>query len=132
MGGRRLTSSPIYSHSRMGGRSEATVHYGCRAPATLGEMANNELDARKFLVRDGILLYKQKVVLGQSSRIKAQVLQFVHSDPMAGHSGYDKTLQRARRDFYWKGMRKEIKRFIRECDVCQQNKHENTRPAGLL
>jgi protoheme ferro-lyase len=29
-------------------------------------------------------------------------------------------------------MRKEIKRFIREYDVCQQNKHENTRPAGLL
>jgi transposase InsO family protein len=71
-------------------------------------------------------------MLGQSPRIKAQVLQFVHSDPMAGHSGYDKTLQRARRDFYWKGMRKEIKRFIREYDVCQQNKHDNTRPAGLL
>jgi hypothetical protein len=70
---------------------------------------NNELDTRKFSVRDGILLYKQKIMLGQSPRIKAQVLQFVHSDPMAGHSGYDKTLQRARRDFYWKGMRKEIK-----------------------
>lgn len=92
----------------------------------------NELDARKFSEWDGILFYKQKIMLGQSPRIKAQVLQFVHSDPMAGHFGYDKTLQRARRDFYWKGMRNEIKKFIRECEVCQQNKHENTRPTGLL
>jgi transposase InsO family protein len=92
----------------------------------------NELDSRKYSTRDGVLLYKQKIVLGKSPEIKAQVLKFVHSDPMAGHSGYDKTIQRAKRDFYWKGMRREIKRFIRECDNCQQNKHENTRPAGLL
>jgi len=29
-------------------------------------------------------------------------------------------------------MKKEIKKFIRECDVCKLNKHENTFPAGLL
>jgi hypothetical protein len=29
-------------------------------------------------------------------------------------------------------MQKELKRFIRECDVCQQNKYENTLLAGLL
>lgn len=92
----------------------------------------NELDIRKYSTRDGVLLYKQKIILGQSPEIKAQVLQFVHSDPMAGHLGYDKTIQRAKQDFYWKGMRKEIKRFTRECDVCQQNKHENTQPIGLL
>jgi len=37
-----------------------------------------------------------------------------------------KNIQRAKQDFYRKGMQKEIKRFVRECDVCQQNKHENT------
>lgn len=56
----------------------------------------NELDTWRFSVRDGILLYKQKIMLGQSPHIKAQVLHFVHSDPMAGRFGYDKTLQRAR------------------------------------
>jgi len=29
-------------------------------------------------------------------------------------------------------MRRDIKNFIRECDVCQQNKSENICPAGLL
>jgi hypothetical protein len=86
----------------------------------------NELDIQKYSTRDGVLLYKQKIILGQSPKIKAQVLQFVRSDPMAGHSGYEKNIQREKRDFYRKGMRKEIKRFVRECDVCQQNKHKNT------
>jgi len=29
-------------------------------------------------------------------------------------------------------MRKEVRRFIKECDKCQQNKSENIHPAGLL
>jgi len=98
----------------------------------LAKWQGNELDTRKYSLRDGLMFYKQKILLGQSPQLKAQVLQYVHSDPMAGHSGYDKTLQRAKRDFYWKGMKKEIKQFIRACDVCQQNKHKNTYPAGLL
>jgi hypothetical protein len=56
----------------------------------------------------------------------------VHSDQTARHSGYEKTLHRARRDFYWKVMRKDIKSFIRECEVCQRNKRESISPAGLL
>jgi hypothetical protein len=93
---------------------------------------NNDLDTRRYSLRDGLLLYKHKILLGGSPVLKSQVLHYVHSDPAAGHSGYDKTLQRARRDFYWHGMRRDIKNFIRECDVCQQNKNENICPAGLL
>jgi len=51
---------------------------------------------------------------------------------MAGHSGYEKTLHRAKRDFYWQGMRRDIKNFIKECDTCQQNKHDNLFPVSLL
>jgi hypothetical protein len=92
----------------------------------------HELDTRKYYVRDGLLLYKNRIVLGQSPDLKTQVLMFVHSDPLAGHSGYERTLQRAKKDFYWKGMRKDLKAFIRLCPTCQQNKHENVSPVGLL
>lgn len=62
----------------------------------------------------------------------SEMLLSVHSDPMVDHSGYEETVHRAKRDFYLKGMRSDLKKFIRECDVCQQNKHENSSPAGLL
>ena len=61
-----------------------------------------------------------------------QVLQLVHSTPVAGHSGFLKTYQRAKREFYWHGMKSDIKRFVRGCDVCQQIKSETYAPAGLL
>jgi len=98
----------------------------------LSRWHSQELDSQRYSLRDGLLLYKHRILLGQSPQLKDQVLTFLHSDPSAGHSGYEKTLHRAKRDFYWKGMRGDIKRFVRECEVCQRNKSENTSPAGLL
>jgi hypothetical protein len=93
---------------------------------------SGSLDKRKYALRDGLLFYKVRLVIGGNHHLKDQVLQFVHSDPMAGHSGNEKIMHRAKRDFFWKGMKKDLKKFIRECSVCQQNKHETTFPAGLL
>jgi hypothetical protein len=71
-------------------------------------------------------------MLGRNQYLKNQVFHYVHCDPMAGHSGFERTMRRAKRDFYWKGMKGDLKRFIRECSVCQQNKSDNTSSAGLL
>jgi hypothetical protein len=65
----------------------------------LSKWYKNELDNRRYSLRDNLLLYKHKILLGQSPQLKAQVLLFVHSDPMAGHLVYEKTLHRAKRDF---------------------------------
>lgn len=48
------------------------------------------------------------------------------------HEGYHKTLHRIRQVFYWPGLKEKLKNFIKECDVCQRHKLENTKPAGLL
>jgi hypothetical protein len=68
----------------------------------------------------------------QNSTFQKQLLEYIHSNPTTGHSGYHKTIDRAKADFYWNGMHKDIKKFVRECSVCQENKHETTHPAGLL
>jgi len=93
---------------------------------------SNKLDHQKYSIRQGLLLYKNRIHIGGVLQLQQQVLQFVHCNPAAGHSGYERTMQRARRDFYWRGMKQSIKKFIRECLICQQNKQENTSPSGLL
>ncbi|XP_042962508.1 uncharacterized protein LOC122296781 [Carya illinoinensis] len=35
-------------------------------------------------------------------------------------------------DFYWHGMRKDIKKLVKGCQVCQMNKHETVLPTRLL
>ena len=50
---------------------------------------------------------------------------------MAGHSGFLKPYQRAKREFFWQGMKADIKTFVRECTVCQRIKSEASTLAGL-
>jgi hypothetical protein len=90
-----------------------------------GLMANS-----KFSIRQGILLYKKRVYIPNTWQEK--VLQFVHSSSLARHASYDKTIHRARKDFFWPGIKSNVKRFIRECDICQRVKAENVSPVGLL
>jgi len=98
----------------------------------LDKWNSNSLNNSKYSMHAGLLLYKGRILLGDNLDLKLKVLQYLHCDPMAGHSGYERTIKRARKDFYWKGMKKDVKNFIRECSVCQQNKYDTSSPAGLL
>jgi hypothetical protein len=67
---------------------------------------SNNLNSSKYAFRDGLLLYKNRLYLGSCHAIKEQVLAFVHSGPMARHSGFERTMQRAKRDFFFAGYEK--------------------------
>jgi hypothetical protein len=56
----------------------------------------------------------------------------LHDTPMGGHSGIQATYQRIKKLFYWPGMKLAIELYVRQCAICQQAKHSNTKPAGLL
>jgi hypothetical protein len=60
--------------------------------ALLNQWQHHKLDTAKYSCWDGMLLYRNRILLGQSPQLKHKVLSFVHSDPTLGHSGYDKTL----------------------------------------
>ncbi|XP_042958052.1 uncharacterized protein LOC122293563 [Carya illinoinensis] len=87
---------------------------------------------KHFTLQQGLLLRKGKIVVVSDSAFKTKVLYYIHNSPQAGHMGYHKTLHRAKQDFYWKGMRKDVKTFVKECEICQACKHETLHPAGLL
>ena len=44
----------------------------------------------------------------------------MHNSPMGDHSGYLKALHRVKQDFYWQGMKSDIKNHIKCCEVCQR------------
>jgi hypothetical protein len=55
--------------------------------------------------------------LGTLKMQQEQVMQQFHSSPMGGHTGSQKTHSRLKREFFWHGLRKDIRKFIRECEV---------------
>lgn len=90
------------------------------------------LDPSKYYLRGRLLYYKKRLLLDPRSQFVHTMLQEHHSSLQAGHSGVAKTLHRLKKSCYWKGMKTAVKEFIRSCEVCQRNKHENLSPAGLL
>lgn len=65
-------------------------------------------------------------------RERRPVLQWYHHSNEGGHPGYLKTYRRICWNFWWKGMKRDIKQHIAACDVCQRNKSESVAPPGLL
>ena len=63
-------------------------------------------------VDDGAWDLHQLIVPQQCRR---QLLEMAH----AGHLGVRKTLQRLRTHFYWRHMKTDVTRFVKECHTCQ-------------
>ena len=86
-----------------------------------------------FTFCNDLLFYKGRLYLGSSNQaLKTLVLQQVHDSPLGGHFGYLKSFHRLRKDFYWSGMGTDLKKLVREYDVCQRLKNETCFPVGLL
>ena len=69
---------------------------------------------------------------GKHGNLRNQILQQLHSSAVGGHSGQLRCLKRLGTVFYWPGMKKDVVEFVKQCDVCQSNKHENVPYPGLL
>lgn len=60
------------------------------------------------------------------------ILLECHDDPKSAHLGTQKTIDRILTKYYWPGVSVDVKKYVRECKVCQMSKSRNDRPAGLM
>ncbi|CAB0039242.1 unnamed protein product [Trichogramma brassicae] len=63
---------------------------------------------------------------------KQQVLSECHEEPTAGHLGRHKTYQRLAMRYYWPSAHRDVTKYVRECQICQQCKVQQLAPAGLM
>ncbi|XP_010533307.1 PREDICTED: uncharacterized protein LOC104809111 [Tarenaya hassleriana] len=85
-----------------------------------------------FTLREGTLLYRDRVVLSKTSRLIPLLLHELHDGKLGGHSGFLRTLKRIQAIVYWPGMKSEIQHYVARCPVCQVHKYSTLAPAGLL
>lgn len=78
------------------------------------------------------MLYKGRLVLPSSSSPILTLLNEFHISSIGGHLVFLLTYKRLSRDVFCRGMKKDIKRFVEECPVCQQNITLALSPAYLL
>ena len=62
-----------------------------------------------------------------------RALHGVHSSPLAGHLGINRTLKRARDNFFWIGMKKDVKDYVGACHKCMCYKsHRLSEPEARM
>lgn len=83
--------------------------------------------ARKSNISD----YPQWKLCIPNDRIK-EILEESHDDVAAGHLGVHKTTKRVQQNYYWPGMARDIRRYIRSCNICGKYKVEQVKRAGLM
>lgn len=85
-----------------------------------------------YSLGNGLVLFKGRIWLNNNNSYIHSLISEHHATPLGGHLGISKTTHRLESSFFWSSLKQDVKRFIKECVTCQQNKNSHRRPAGLL
>uniref|UniRef100_A0A803MT80 Integrase catalytic domain-containing protein n=1 Tax=Chenopodium quinoa TaxID=63459 RepID=A0A803MT80_CHEQI len=86
----------------------------------ISELQQNAHSHKHFSWDNLCLKRKGKLVLGASPALRERILKWLHDSPQGGHSRTEATYQRVKSLFYWKGMKGDIRSYVRKCGVCQR------------
>src|SRR3954471_15571402 len=89
--------------------------------------------AKCFSINDqGVVFFGTRLVVPRKHNLRRLILKEAHDTPLSIHPGSTKMYQDLRQRFWWTRMKREIARFVAECDVCRRIEAEHQRPAGTL
>ena len=98
----------------------------------LVEMAK-EGKTRKFWEENGLLFtIGNRLYVPRWDNLRREVMKECHDSKWAGHPGTHRTKALVEQSFYWPNMQDDIHAYVKTCLVCQQDKVEQAKPAGLL
>jgi hypothetical protein len=82
--------------------------------------------------KEGLLRFKNRLYIPDSTKIKLNILDDAHKKPYSGHPGYQKTIKTLRKLFYSPNMKGETTEYLARCQDYQQVKVEHQPPTSLL
>ena len=94
----------------------------------LSELQESDEEARRIRAEglngyeelDGVLYHQGLPFVPEA--IRTEIISRHHDDPLAGHFGIDKTKDLIGRKYYWPSLRRDIKDYVKGCDVCLGSK----------
>jgi hypothetical protein len=71
-------------------------------------------------------------VVVPAGEARNRVVEEAHDSPYSEHFGKHKVLHQINQNFWWPGWRKDVESYVFGCLVCQRNKAQTVKKAGLL
>ncbi|KAL0315101.1 UNVERIFIED_CONTAM: Retrovirus-related Pol polyprotein from transposon.6 [Sesamum calycinum] len=87
---------------------------------------------RKYWLDSGLLYAKGGRVFVPTGTLSRRLLRETHDPQWAGHPGIDRMIALLARRYYWPRMEEDVEAYVRTCLVCQLDKVERKKEAGLL
>jgi hypothetical protein len=101
------------------------MSYLCRR-MELGEAQCFRQDA------DGVLWFKDRIVVPKDFELHRKIIDEAHRSWYSIHLGINKMYQDLKKNFWWTRMKREIARYVSECDTCRRIKSDHLRPTENL
>lgn len=102
------------------------------ASSLLAQLPFDPAGRPPFTLRQGIIMYIERIWLGSNLELQRQVLAALHNNAVRGHSGAPATMAKVRQLFYWSAMKNAVWQFVQSCAVCAQAKPDRSSYPGLL
>jgi hypothetical protein len=80
----------------------------------------------------GLLEYREKIYIPQDDTLWREIIQMHHSSLQYGHPGVWKMVELIQWNYWWPGLRQQVKGFVAACDPCQWYKTFPRAPVGPL
>jgi hypothetical protein len=81
---------------------------------------------------EGILWFNERIVVPKDHKLCKQILDEAHLSKFSMHPGSTKMYQDLKQNFWWTRMKREIAKYVSECDICQRVKASHLKTAGIL
>ena len=79
----------------------------------------------------GVLWFEFRLVVPKNHQLRKQIFDEAHLSKFSIHPGSTKMYQDPKQNFWWTRMKREIAKYVSECDVCQRVKASHLKVAGL-
>jgi hypothetical protein len=66
------------------------------------------------------------------THLRTALIREAHEPTIFAHGGQNKTLRLLQRDYYWRGMNQDVRRYVKNCAECCRNKSKHDKTPGLL
>ena len=81
---------------------------------------------------DGLVYIEARIYVPNNKKIKEEILKENHDSVEVGYPGQQRMLELLKRNYWWPGLKEDIKRYVQGCFQCRQNKVQHQRKAGEL
>ena len=85
-----------------------------------------------YVSENKILYFRDRIWLPSFEPLTTAIIQTVHDSYLSGHPGRDATISLVSRKFFWPGSSQDVRRFVKNCDVCGRTSIWRDKKKGLL